>query len=47
MCTVTDKQLRIEAIGNVEMDINQYGKKDTILVTNVSTLSTNYFLWVK
>lgn len=36
MCTVADnQQLRIESVGNVEIDINQNDKEDTVLVTNV------------
>lgn len=36
MYTVADnQQLRIELVGNVEIDINQNGKEDTVLMTNV------------
>jgi len=36
MCTVADnKQLPIKSIGNVQIGINQNGKEDTVLVTNV------------
>jgi len=35
MCTVADKQLSIKSIGNVQIGINQNGKEDTVLVTNV------------